>query len=119
MPGKLAYYLPQLTDEERTTLFGSLYAVAVYPRGNPIREGVILGQFSHELLGLDMLSAPRLAYDDVMKILTIVATVFAVVPFALAFWMPNWYLGDQQNAVENSNLSGEKVENAAAVPQQP
>ena len=34
MPGKLAYYLPQLTDEESTTLFGSLYAVAVYPRGN-------------------------------------------------------------------------------------
>lgn len=53
MPGKLAYYLPQLTDEERTTLFGSLYAVAVYPRGNPIREGVILGKFSHELLVSD------------------------------------------------------------------
>ncbi len=107
---------PQLTDEERTTLFGSLYAVAVYPRGNPIREGVILGEFSHELLVSDKLNAPRLAYDDVMKVLTIAATVFAVVPFALAFWMPNWYLGDQQNAVDNANLSGEKVK-ADAVPQ--
>jgi hypothetical protein len=52
-----------------------------------------------------------IAYDDVMKILTIAATVFAVVPFLLAFLMPDWYLGDQQNAVENVDLAGEKVEN--------
>ena len=71
----------------------SLYILAV----------IILGKFSHELLVFDKLSAPRLAHDDVMKILTIAATVFAVVSFALAFWMPNWYLGDQQNAVDNAS----------------
>lgn len=51
------------------------------------------------------------AYDDVMKILTIVATCFAVAPLVLSFFMPNWYLGDQQNAVENKNLAGEPVSN--------
>ena len=54
-----------------------------------------------------------------MKILTIAATVFAVVPFALAFWMPNWYLGDQQNAVDNVDLAGEKVNNPDLEPRQP
>jgi len=46
-----------------------------------------------------------------MKILTIAATVFAVVPFFLSFFVPDWYLGDQQNAVDNVDLTGEKVHN--------
>jgi len=46
-----------------------------------------------------------------MKILTIAATVFAVVPFFLSFFVPDWYLGDQQNAVDNVDLAGEKVQN--------
>lgn len=51
-----------------------------------------------------------LAYDDVMKILTIAATAFSVVPFVISFFMPNWYLGDQQNAVDNADLAGEKTD---------
>lgn len=51
--------------------------------------------------------------------MTIVTTAFAVVPFALAFWMPNWYLGHQQNAVENVDLAGEKVNDPDFVPYQP
>ncbi|KJA24470.1 hypothetical protein HYPSUDRAFT_200666 [Hypholoma sublateritium FD-334 SS-4] len=74
MPIKLVFYLPSLSAEDRATLFGSLVAVTAYPRGNPIREGVISGVFSY----------------DAHHILTIAATVFAVVPFALAFWMPKW-----------------------------
>ena len=50
-----------------------------------------------------------LAYSDVMKVMIIVATVIAVVPFALSFFMPNWYLGDKQNAVEDVGLAGERV----------
>lgn len=46
-----------------------------------------------------------------MKILTILATVFAVLPLIISLFVPNWYLGDQQNAVENKDLSGEKVHN--------
>lgn len=57
------------------------------------------------------------AYDDVMKSMTIAATAFAVVPLILAFFIPNWYLGDQQNAVENVDLKGEKAENPDLIAQ--
>ncbi|KAF5327482.1 hypothetical protein D9619_005131 [Psilocybe cf. subviscida] len=93
MPARLAHHLPFLSDADRALLFGSIYGATQFPRGNPVREGVIL------------------AYDDVMKILTIVATVFGAVPLVISFWMPNWYLGDQQNAVDNVGLSGERVGN--------
>jgi len=41
-----------------------------------------------------------------MKIMVIAATVLSVVPVCLALAMPNWYLGDQQNAVDAADLSG-------------
>ncbi|PPQ72102.1 hypothetical protein CVT26_006880 [Gymnopilus dilepis] len=94
MPKRLAVHLPFVSADERATLFGSITSVTSYPRGDPIREGAIM------------------AYDDVMKMLTIAATAFAVVPFVVSFFIPNWYLGDQQNAVDNADLTGEK----AAVP---
>lgn len=56
-----------------------------------------------------MLTFFSIAYDDVMKIMTIVATVVAVFPLIFAVFMPNWHLGDAQNAVENVNLKGERV----------
>lgn len=46
-----------------------------------------------------------------MKILCIVALVFAIPPFIFGFFMPAWYLGNQQNAIENVDLTGQKVEN--------
>lgn len=45
-----------------------------------------------------------------MKIMIIAATIAALIPFFLAFLMPNWYLGDSQNAVENVDLKGGHVE---------
>ncbi|TFY82635.1 hypothetical protein EWM64_g1384 [Hericium alpestre] len=36
-----------------------------------------------------------------MKKMIIAATVLAAVPVVLAVFMPNWYLGDKQNAVED------------------
>ncbi|KAG6885294.1 hypothetical protein C0993_003578 [Termitomyces sp. T159_Od127] len=91
MPDKLAQHLPFVSEEDRAALFGSITTVLAYDRGTPIREGVIA------------------AYSDVMKVMIIVATVIAVVPFALSFLMPNWYLGDKQNAVEDAGLAGERV----------
>ncbi|KAG6840370.1 hypothetical protein C0991_007145 [Blastosporella zonata] len=91
MPGKLAAHLSFLSQDERDALFGSITAALEYDRGTPIREGVIA------------------AYGDVMKVMTIVATVFAVIPLFLSFFMPNWYLGDTQNAVEDVGLAGEHV----------
>ncbi|KAI5118116.1 hypothetical protein M0805_003470 [Coniferiporia weirii] len=89
MPGNLAKNLPQLSADERTALFGSITDVLKYPRGNAIREGVIA------------------AYDSTMKTMVIAATALAVVPILLALWMPNWYLGDTQNAVDDAMLNDE------------
>ena len=48
-----------------------------------------------------------LAYDETMKTMVIAATAIAVIPILLALFLPNWYLGDTQNAVDNANLEGE------------
>ncbi|PSS03712.1 hypothetical protein PHLCEN_2v3966 [Hermanssonia centrifuga] len=90
MPEKLAKYLPQLSEADRSTLFGSITSVTEYPRGNPIREGVIS------------------AYDDTMKILCIAATCISVIPILFSLIMPDWYLGDKQNAVDSTDLAGER-----------
>ena len=44
-----------------------------------------------------------------MKLMLIAATVLSVVPLILAFFMPNWYLGDKQNAVDAMDLKGERT----------
>jgi hypothetical protein len=41
-----------------------------------------------------------------MKIMVIAATALSVVPIGLALTMPNWYLGDKQNAVDAADLTG-------------
>ncbi|KAG9042123.1 hypothetical protein FS837_011259 [Tulasnella sp. UAMH 9824] len=92
MPGQLRKHLPGLSDEEVTTLFGSIIAVGTYPEGSPERNGAIA------------------AYDEVMKRMLIAAVVVAVFPLILSFFMPNWYLGDTQNAVTEKNIAGEKEE---------
>ncbi|KAG8900112.1 hypothetical protein FRC00_014382 [Tulasnella sp. 408] len=92
MPGQLRKHLPGLSDEEVTTLFGSIIAVGTYPEGSPERNGAIA------------------AYDEVMKRMLIAAVVIAVIPLILSFFMPNWYLGDTQNAVTEKNIAGEKEE---------
>lgn len=56
------------------------------------------------------------AYGETMKIMIIVATVFAVPPIIFAFFMPDLHLGDTQNAVDAANLSGETGTNATPAP---
>lgn len=91
MPVNLAKYLPWLTDEQRAELYGSITLAASYPRGDPVREGVIN------------------AYDDTMKIMVTAATILSVIPVLLALAMPNWYLGDKQNAIDAADLTGRSV----------
>lgn len=43
MPGNLAKALPELSEQERKKLFGSISDVLQYPREHPIRQGVIEG----------------------------------------------------------------------------
>ncbi|GAB1522851.1 hypothetical protein RhiTH_005976 [Rhizoctonia solani] len=42
-----------------------------------------------------------------MKVLLIAATAIAIIPPALALLMPDYFLGDTQNAVEGTTLTGE------------
>jgi hypothetical protein len=53
--------------------------------------------------------ASLLAYDTVMFRLCLAATIFAIPPLVASLFMPNWYLGDQQNAVEGTDLTGAHV----------
>ncbi|KAJ7510037.1 major facilitator superfamily domain-containing protein [Mycena galericulata] len=82
MPSKLALHLPFLSPSEREVLFGSITEAAGRPRGDPVREGVIS------------------AYSDVMKTMVVVAAAVSVLPILCALAMPNWHLGNAQNAVE-------------------
>lgn len=44
-----------------------------------------------------------------MKTMIIAATALSVVPVLISFFMPNWYLGDRQNAVDAADLTGERA----------
>nr|VWP00768.1 C3H1-type domain-containing protein [Ganoderma boninense] len=90
MPVKLAEHLPGTDQATRDALFGSITDVMAFPFGDPTREGAIA------------------AYGDVMKLMLIAATVVSAVSFLLAFGMPDWYLGDNQNAVDAMDLKGER-----------
>ena len=44
MPDNLTKYLPFLNSTEIATLYGDITAAAANPRGDPTREGVIMGE---------------------------------------------------------------------------
>lgn len=99
MPEKLHEYLPGLSQEDRDVLFGDITAVRARPMDDPVRVGVIG------------------AYSDTMKVMLVLATVLSVIPLVLSIFMPNWYLGDQQNAVEEGHLIGRRSQRASlAIP---
>ncbi|KAL1694641.1 major facilitator superfamily domain-containing protein [Schizophyllum commune] len=90
MPGELVKSLGGfLNQTEIDTIYSSVAVAAAYPRGDPTREGVIT------------------AYGNVMHLMCIIATVLAIPPIIFACFMPNWTLGDEQNAVDKINLAGE------------
>lgn len=43
-----------------------------------------------------------------MEMILIVATALSIVPCVAALFMPDYYLGDFQNAVEETTLEGDK-----------
>ncbi|CAE7136928.1 unnamed protein product [Rhizoctonia solani] len=94
MPRQLEIHLPGVNATTRAELFSSITIIATYPPGDPIREGVIQ------------------AYDGTMKVMLIAATVIAIIPPALALLMPDFFLGDTQNAVEGTTLTGEVAHEA-------
>ncbi|KIM27656.1 hypothetical protein M408DRAFT_16535 [Serendipita vermifera MAFF 305830] len=91
MPANLAKYIPQISQEERDTLFGSIITIGSLDPSDPVRQGAIA------------------AYGDTMRILIIVALVFGLIPIALALLMPNYFLSDAQNAIDGLDIAGRKV----------
>jgi MFS family permease len=90
MPGKLSRQLsPFMNQTSIDEIYNSIIVAAAYPDGDPIRQGVIN------------------AYGEVMHIMLIVAIVVAVIPILLTLFMPNYKLGDYQNAVDQKKLSGD------------
>lgn len=115
MPKALAKYLPDLTQDQRDALFGSITDVRSLPLSDPTRQGVISGTYSYspyfkfnpELQTENSLTTTT-AYDSTMKTMIIAATALSVVPILISLFMPNWYLGDRQNAVDAADLTGER-----------
>ena len=50
MPGKLAEYLPDVSQEDRDVLFGNITAIRERPMDDPVRVGVIGGESSLSFL---------------------------------------------------------------------
>lgn len=44
-----------------------------------------------------------------MKLMLITATALSIVPPLAATFMPDYFLGDSQNAVDQAGLAGERV----------
>ncbi|KAH7147130.1 major facilitator superfamily domain-containing protein [Dactylonectria estremocensis] len=63
-----------------------------YDFNSPVRQGAIR------------------AYAYVNGHIAITALLLAAVPFFASFFMPDFYLGQQQNAVTNTGLDGERIE---------
>lgn len=90
MPHQLDIHLPFLNATERAEIYGSIVTAAQQPLDSPTRQGVIA------------------AYSETMKVMLITAAALSIMPPLVANLMPNYYLGDQQNAVDQADLTGER-----------
>ncbi|CAO1628819.1 unnamed protein product [Parajaminaea phylloscopi] len=51
-------------------------------------------------------------YNDTIRPLFIASTAIAVIPLICGVFMPNYYLGDQHNIIENTDVNGRKAKDA-------
>ncbi|CCH46046.1 Siderophore iron transporter [Wickerhamomyces ciferrii] len=83
MPGNLRKYMPSsVSDEQVTTLFGSLTDIHKYPYKSEERQGAIK------------------AYFETVYYIFVPSLILTIVPFLTSLFQKNFYLGDTQNAVE-------------------
>ncbi|PVF93334.1 MFS general substrate transporter [Serendipita vermifera] len=92
MPKNIAKHLPDVDEATRAELFGSIVSIVALPADDPVRLGVVQ------------------AYGDTMRILIIVALAMGLVPIFLSLLMPDYHLGDAQNAIDGLDITGRKVE---------
>lgn len=85
--------LPGVSADTVTEIYGDIKALrADYDFLDPIRQGSIR------------------AYAIVNGNITIASICLAAIPFIASFFMPNYYLGRQQNAINNRGVDGEIVD---------
>lgn len=84
--------LPDIDRKTVRSLYGSITKLRKYDFDDPVRQGTIK------------------AYSYVNGHIAVTALVLAAVPLVATLFMPNYYLGEQQNAVTNTGLDGERVD---------
>lgn len=85
--------MPGVSEATVAKLYGNIRTLRTsYDFDDPVRQGAIR------------------AYARVNGHISIAALVIAGVPLVATFFMPNFYLGKQQNAVTNLGLDGERVD---------
>ncbi|KAI6778377.1 siderophore iron transporter [Emericellopsis cladophorae] len=85
--------MPNVPKDKILEIYGSITALRdEYDFMDPIRQGSIR------------------AYAIVNGNITVTALCLACVPFIASFFMPDFFLGKQQNAVTNTGLDGELVD---------
>lgn len=92
MPAYLRRELPaSVTDAQVAEYFGAITSIKALPWDSPVRQGAVR------------------AYSQVMYKLWAPALGLSFVPLIAAFFMPNYYLGRQQNVVTNTGIGGEAL----------
>ncbi|PHH77621.1 hypothetical protein CDD83_4101 [Cordyceps sp. RAO-2017] len=85
--------LPGVKEATILKLYGSIKKLRTgYAFDDPVRQGAIR------------------AYAQVNGHIAVAALVLAAVPLVATLFMPDYYLGRQQNAVTNTGLDGERVD---------
>ncbi|KAF5664792.1 siderophore iron transporter 3 [Fusarium heterosporum] len=84
--------MPDVDSTTIATIYGNIKTLKTYDYLDPIRQGSIR------------------AYSIVNGHITIVSICLSCIPLLASFFMPNFYLGKQQNAVNSKGLDGEVVD---------
>ncbi|XWW94850.1 hypothetical protein V2A60_002799 [Cordyceps javanica] len=93
MLDRMQHELPNVNKKTITKIYSSIKKLRTdYAFDDPIRQGSIR------------------AYAYVNGHISITAVVLAALPLFASFFMPDFYLGKQQNAVTNTGLNGERVD---------
>lgn len=83
--------MPGVSTKVITKIYGNIKTLKTYEFLDPIRQGSIR------------------AYAIVNGHITIASICLSCIPLLASFFMPNYYLGKQQNAANNKGLDGEVV----------
>ncbi|KAI7548086.1 hypothetical protein KC331_g4624 [Hortaea werneckii] len=91
MLGYMREEMPNTPAAILQKVYGSITVLHSRPFDDPVRQGGIR------------------AYSKVLGLIFVISAVIAAVEFVLTLFMPNYYLGRQQNAATNLGLDGKPV----------